>query len=249
MRCPLIKPKYYISLFNEIFKFVKNPKDQRNQEKLTRAKIYDTIGLYLLKLVLLIPLVLFFAVVYNPENVQSKSMLDRFSPMALLVVGGVLLPLLEETAFRLSLRFKPIYLALSSSVFTYYILSKVVFSTKMSAVDESFVLRTAISVLVGMALYPLVNLESVKMKLAKFWSSHFGTIYYLTCLLFAWVHITKYELTLINIVLLPILTLPQLMSALMYGYLRASFGFKYPLLFHMSNNVLAIGLSLLPFSD
>jgi len=249
MNYPLVKPKYYISLFKEILKFIKDPRDHQNQEKSTRIKIYDTIGLFVLKLIMLIPVFLFFAVVYDPKNIQSTSMSDRFSPLALLLVGGILLPFLEEIAFRLSLRFKPIYFALSSTVLSYYILTKLVFFTKLSAVDESFIVRIVISVLIGLILFPLVNVGSVKEKLSKFWSLHFRSIYYVSCLFFAWVHITKYELDLINILLLPILTLPQLMSALIYGYIRISFGFKYPLLFHMSNNLLAISLSLLPFTD
>jgi len=249
MNYPLARPKYYFALFKEIFDFIKSPKNKKNLQKSTKAKIYDTIGLYFLKLILLIPVVLFFALVYDPENIQGTSMSDRFSPIAFLLVGGIILPLLEETAFRLSLRFNPIYFALSSSVFSYYILTKAIFFTKMSAVDESFVIRVFISLLVGMLLFPLVNIESLKDKLTKFWSLHFRSIYYLSCLFFAWVHITKYELNLINILLLPILTLPQLMSALIYGYTRISFGFKYPLLFHMSNNLLAISLSFLPFTD
>ncbi|MDC8005305.1 hypothetical protein POV27_14680 [Aureisphaera galaxeae] len=249
MKYPLIKPKYYISLFNEIFSFIKSPHNEENLEKSTKAKVYDTIGLYILKLILLIPVVLFFALVYDPENVQSVSMAERFSPMLLLLVGAFILPLLEETAFRLSLRFRPLYFVLSSIVFTYYILTKAVFFTKMSAVDESFVTRVAISVLVGVVLFPIVNLKTVKDKLIEFWTLHFQSIYYVSCVIFAWAHITKYELNLTNVLLLPILTLPQLMSALIYGYMRVSFGFMYPLLFHVGTNFLAISISLLPFAD
>jgi len=249
MQYPLIKPKYYVCLFKEIYGFIKRPTLVKNQEKSTKDKIYDTLGLYLLKFVFLIPVVLFFAVIYDPQNIQSVSMAERFSPLVLLLVGGLLLPFLEEIAFRLSLRFKPIYLALSGTVLSYYLLTKLVFATKMTAVDESFLLRIGISVLVGAFLFPLANTSTIKLRLVRFWTTHFRSIYYVLSVLFAWVHLTKYEPTLTNILLLPILTLPQLMSALIYGYLRVSFGFKYPLLFHMTNNLLAIGLSLLPFTD
>ncbi len=249
MNYPLIKPGYYASLLKEIVAFIRKPTLNENREKTTRIKVYDTIGLYILKMIFLIPLVLFFAVVYDPENIQGASMSDRFSPLVFLLVGGFILPFVEEIAFRLSLRFKPLYLALSSSVFTYYILTKLVFSTKISAVDESFVLRVGIALLVGISLYPIINITKVKEKLDLFWSKYFRVIYYLSCIIFAWIHITKYELILLNIVLLPILTLPQLMSALINGYTRVTFGFQYPLLFHISNNLIGIGLSLLPFTD
>ncbi|MCK8520421.1 CPBP family glutamic-type intramembrane protease [Aquimarina sp. D1M17] len=249
MNYPLIKPKYYYSLWREVVNFVKKPNTVKNLEKSTRIKIYDTIGLYILKLILLIPVVLFFALVYNPENVQSVSMAERFSPPILLLVGGIILPFFEELTFRLSLRFKPTYFVVSSIVLSYYILTKFVFFTKISAVDDSFMMRVAISIAIGLVLFPIVNIKQVKDTLAQFWSTNFRAIYYLSCVFFAWAHITKYEVNLTNVLLLPILTLPQLMSALLYGYLRISFGFKYPLLFHMFTNLLALSLSLLPFGD
>lgn len=249
MRYPLIKPRYYFSLFKDLVRFIKQPKNEPNEEKPIRLKVYDTIGLYLLKFVFLIPVILFFALVYDPENIQKGNMTERFTPLLLLLVGGVILPFIEEVAFRLSLKFKPGYFALTSIVFSYYILTKIVFQTKLSAVDESFFLRVGVSILLGLLAYPVVSISRVKEILTHFWSSHFRSIYYISSVIFAWVHITKYELNWMNVLLLPILTLPQLMSALIYGYIRVSYGFQYSLLFHMSNNLIAISLSMLPFTD
>lgn len=249
MNYPLITPKYYVSLFNELIGFIRRPSLEEAMDKSTWQKVYDTIGLYLLKFVLLLPVVLFFAFVYDPQNVQHGKLSERFVPWALLLVGGFILPFVEEIAFRLSLRFKPGYLALSLSVISYYILTKLVYHTNISLVDESFLYRVGISIGIGLFLYPLITRNTIRGLLAAFWSQHFRAIYYTTCLFFAWVHITKYELNLTNLLLLPILTLPQLLSALIYGYIRVSFGFLYPLIFHIATNLLAIGLSLLPFAD
>lgn len=244
MNYPLIKPKYYFSLFKEILNFIKNPKNEKDRTKSTKQKIYDTIGLLILKMLFLIPVVLFFAV-YDPENIQKGNMSERFTPMVLLLVGVVILPFLEEVLFRLSLKFKPIYLALTSGVFCYYILTKLVFHTKLSAVDESFLIRIVISISLGFVFYPIINIKSVKKSLSKFWTQNFRSIYYVSCLVFAWVHYSKYELNWANTLLLPILTLPQLMSAIIYGYIRVSYGFRYPLLLHMSNNLIGFSMSFL----
>ena len=249
MNYPLIKPKYYVSIFKEITSFIKNPKIERNLEKSTKIKIYDTIGLFILKMVFLIPVVLFFAIVYDPENIQKGNMSERFAPLVLLLVGGVILPFIEEAAFRLSLKYKPSYLALTAAVFSYYILTKIVFQTKLSAVDESFFMRTGISILIGAFLFAIINMKSINKKLIKFWSMHFRSIYYFSCIVFAWLHISKYELNWTNVLLLPILTLPQLMSAIIYGYTRVSFGFQYPLFLHMSNNLIAISMSFVFLTD
>lgn len=249
MNYPLIKPKYYFSLFKEILNFIKNPKNERNHTKSTKQKIYDTIGLLILKMFFLSLVVLFFAVVYDPENIQKGNMSERFTPMILLLVGVVILPFLEEAIFRLSLKFKPFYLALTSSVLCYYILTKLVFHTKISAIDDSFIMRVVISISLGLIFYPIINIKSFKKSLSKFWAQHFRSIYYISCLVFAWLHYSKYELNLTNVLLLPILTLPQLMSAIVYGYIRVSFGFRYPLLLHMSNNLIGFSMSFLLSTD
>lgn len=172
-------------------------------------------------------------------------MADRFSSLILLVIGGIILPFVEEIAFRMSLVFKPFYFALSSSALIYYLLTKAVFQTKISTFDESFFLRLGGSLGIGLILWLAVNRSAIRQYLEKFWLANFRYIYYLSCIVFAWMHIYKYELIWLNVVLLPILTLPQLMSAIIYGYIRVVFGFQYPLLVHMTMNTVAIGLSII----
>lgn len=249
MNYTLIKPKYYISLFKEILHFIKNPHNRPDSAKSDLEKWRDTTGLFILKMILLIPLVLFFAVIYDPENIQSVSMAERFPPLVLLLMGGFILPFIEEIAFRLSLVFNAFYLSLSSGVLLYYFLSKAIFNTKISAIDESFILRISIALVFGIFIYFILQSKGAKERMAKFWNTHFHYIYYISCLVFAWMHISKYEISWVNILLLPIITLPQLLSALIYGYTRVSFGFRYPLLLHVTMNTIAIGLSLLPLSD
>ncbi len=249
MSFPLIRPEYYLSLFKDIVRFIQSPHNQPDLEKSATLKVYDTIGLFILKMIFLIPVLLFFGLIYDPPNVQSSDMAERFSPLALLLVGGIVLPLVEEIAFRLSLLFKPLYLALSSSALLYYLLTKVVFHTKISAVDDSFVHRLVLALSFGVLLFFILHIKAINERVAHFWDAHFPGIFYTLCLIFAWMHISKYEISWLNILLLPILTLPQLFSAFIYSYTRVLFGFKYPLILHVTMNSIAIGLTLLPFAD
>ncbi|MGB3182401.1 MAG: hypothetical protein WBB45_13505 [Cyclobacteriaceae bacterium] len=245
MKYPLLKPRYYLSLLKELVAFLKAPRAQRAYDKSSKQKIYDTIGLIVLKMVFLIPVILFFALVYDPENILKENMSGRFTFFQLLLVGGVVLPLIEKVAFRLSLKYKPVYLALSSGVLCYYIITKAIFHTKISATDESFPIRISIALFIGFIIFMISNVDRISRTLTRFWDANFTIIFYTACLVFAFIHITKYELIWLNIILLPILTLPQLFSAIIYGYTRVAFGFRYPLLLHMSMNSLAIGLSAL----
>lgn len=81
--------------------------------------------------------------------------------------------------------------------------------------------------------------------LNDFWKNNFKWIYYASSVIFAWLHVLNFETNLINTLLMPILTLPQLLSGLIAGYLRVKFGFVYPLVLHICTNSLLIGLSTL----
>nr|WP_155210600.1 CPBP family intramembrane metalloprotease [Fulvivirga aurantia] len=169
--------------------------------------------------------------------------------MTLVVLGGFILPLVEEIAFRLSLVFNAIYFSLSTSVLSYYFFTKVIFATKISAVDESFVTRVGISLAIGSLLFVLLKTTKLQHHISRFWSCNFRYIYYASSLIFAWMHISKYEVNLLHILLLPIFTFPQLMSGIIYGYTRVAFGFKYPLFVHCSLNTVALSLSFVSSGD
>lgn len=249
MTYPLIKPIYYLNLLKQLISFIKNPELQPDRKKSIRMKVYDTIGLFVLKVFFLVILALFMALVspwFDPENISKSNMVDRYEFPILLLVGGFILPLVEEVCFRLSLRFRPIYLSLTSLVICYYLLTKLAFHTSISMVDESFLLRVLVSFSIGLFSYPIFAHKKVKFSLAYFWQMNVRWIYYISCLSFAFIHIFNYELTLINLLLLPLITLPQLMSAIINGYTRLAFGFQYPLLFHITNNLIAISLTQLP---
>lgn len=211
-----------------------------------RNKTYETLGLFLIKLVFSLLVANILAVFYEPKNITDAHMSERFTPLALLLVGGAILPLYEEVCFRLSLRFKPLYAGFTFATLTYYVVTKAIYRTNLSLVDESFYTRILWSLFLGCLTYALIHKEKIAKNLSAFWKKNIRFIYYLSCILFAWLHIFNFELTLTNILLLPILTLPQLFSAVIAGYTRLSFGFRYPLILHVGTNLLFIGLSFLP---
>ncbi len=243
---PLTKPKYYKSLLIDLVNFIRRPKNEPYIEKSTKHKIYDTIGLFFIKLVFSIIVASLLQLVYEPENQTSASMTERFGPLALLLVGGLILPIFEEITFRLSLKFRPLYLALTSGTFTYYIMTKAVFKSRLSMVDGTFWYRVTAGVTMLLIVYAIASKSSIRQALQQFWKTQFKWIYYVSCVSFAWLHIFNFELNVANLLLLPILTLPQLFSATIAGYTRVAFGFKYPLLIHMTTNTLFLSLTFLP---
>ena len=252
MTFSLIRPAFYKTTLAELLKFVKAPHDTTGSVRSVRDNLRDTIGLFVIKLVLFVMIAVLMAAIsrfFDPENISLDNMTERFPPAMLFLVAGLALPLLEEVGFRLSLKFKPIYLAMSASVICYYFLTKVVFGTSNSVIDDSFALRAFTSIGVGLVLLPCLRLASVSKPLACFWVRKFRWIFYFSCASFAFVHLFNYELTPVNILLMPLITMPQIVSAVIYGYARVTLGFQYALLIHVINNVIFVLLSMLPDGD
>lgn len=243
---PLIKPKYYWSLINDLSTFIKLSNYNTDLQKSTRNKVYDTIGLFFIKVVFSVIVASLLQFIYEPENLTSESMAERFSPVLLLLVGGVVLPLFEEITFRLSLKFNPIYLALTTGGFSYYIITKAIFKSRLSLIDDSFGYRVIAALIIVLIAFAVCRKKNICVVLRQFWEKNFRMVYYLSCLSFAWLHIFNFELSLVNLLWMPVLTLPQLFSATIAGYTRVAFGFQYPLLVHMITNIIFLSLTFLP---
>ncbi len=247
MKYPLINPRFYFSIFLELLGFIKQPKLKPKHTKSVKRKIIETIGFFVIKMTASITIAILLSLLYEPKNITDSNMAERFTPFIYLMVGGIVLPAFEEVTFRLSLRYKTIYASLSLTTITYYIITKAVYRTNLSLIDDSFINRVNIAVIIGIISYGILNRSSIKNKMQLFWNENFKFIYYLSCFLFAWLHIFNFELNALNILLLPIITLPQLFSATIAGYTRVNFGFQYPLFVHMLTNTIFISLTFLPF--
>lgn len=252
MTLTLVRPSYYTGLFKRLLSFTRHPVAGVDVGIPLKQKLTDTAGLFVIKLFLLLAIAVLMAVlspVFDPQNVSIDNIVERFSPIALLFVAGLALPLLEEVGFRLSLTFKPIYLALSLGVLCYYFLTKVVFGTSNSLVDESFALRVGVSLAICAMLYLVFRLPQVSKFLCVAWKKHFRWIFYVTCAAFALVHLFNFKLSIVHVVLMPLITLPQIVSGIIYGYARVTLGFQYALLAHIANNLLFVLSSFLPEGD
>lgn len=230
-----LNPKHYFNEFKQLLNFVITPSDSSGTLT-TAQKIEGTWTMFVVKFILAIIVGVSIGIFYDAENKTTISMAERFSPIALLFVTIIALPLLEEVEFRLSLKFKPVFLALTLGALTYSILSKTIYTTKLSDINHYFMERVSYTLAVFLLAYPLFSFPKVKRVFARFWQNNFRWIFYGSCLAFAWVHIFNYELTLTHLLLTPLLTIDKLVSAMCYGYTRVNYGFLYSMAIHMFNN-------------
>lgn len=78
----------------------------------------------------------------------------------------------------------------------------------------------------------------------NFWNKKFGYIFYLSAIVFAFIHITNYDSNDNIIYLIPILVLPQFIMGLFLGYLRVRYNFMLGYFMHALHNAIFISVAL-----
>jgi hypothetical protein len=245
MRYKLINPNFYYKEFKQLLRFILAPTYHSKKQHTLVEKIEGTWKMFVVKFVLALVVGIGVGLFYEPENLTKSNMMGRFTSPFILFLVVFILSLLEEFAFRLSLKFKPIFLAITSGVLTYYILSKGIYQTKLSDFENHFIIRLAFVISVIIFSYFIFRVPRIKKKLEEFWKNNFRMILYFFCFGFAWPHILNYELSVLNLLLLPIITLDKLVSAFCYGYVRMNYGFMYSIGTHIIWNSIGFTVSLL----
>ncbi len=244
MKLKIIYPKYYYKLFVELIHFLIKPTPNKQIELKNSERIRNTIMLFLIDLFLSLIIAFVTTVIFKDNNnIAILGARKLYGPLKLLIIGTLIFPLLEETAFRLSIRFKPIYLALSCCILSYYTITKLIYDTHNADLGNNFVFRCLLAIMVGFIIYFTANKFSENLK--TFWEKHFRWILYFSILSFGFVHILNYQLSLKILLLAPIITFPQLFGGAILGFIRIKYGFIYNFSVHSLSNFIAISLSLL----
>jgi len=245
MKLRFINPKHYLNEFKQLFKFVITPVYNSNNTLTISQKIEGTWRMFIVKFALAILVGVSIGIFYEAENLTTSNMAERFPSPAVLFLVMIIMSTLEEVAFRLSLKFKPLYFGLTFGVLGYYMVTKGVYQTKLSDVNDHFLERVIIAFIIIIATYAIAVVPKVKIKLEVFWKKHFRWILYILCFGFAWSHIFNYELTLFHLLLIPIITLDKLISAFCFGYVRVHYGFLYAVSLHICWNTMGFIVNLI----
>ncbi|WP_430409389.1 hypothetical protein [Kordia sp.] len=246
MKLLVLHPKHYYIEFLKFIKYILKPTLVDSNTNSVLQNMKGTWSMFVLKTILYIILGVLITTLINPVNQTTARWTEIYSTSTIFLLSIIILPLLEEVAFRLSLRFKTVYITLTFGVFMYYVFSKLIYQTQLSNIDNHFGTRIIISILAILVAYVIVSQPKIKKQLNIFWKTRFTWIFYFFCITFAWIHIFNYEINLKHLLLLPLITLPKLVSAMTYGYIRMHYGFKYSLGLHMCWNSIGFIMSLFP---
>ncbi|SEK47158.1 hypothetical protein SAMN04487910_0603 [Aquimarina amphilecti] len=244
MKLRFVNLKHYYQEFLNLIHYSLNPVYIEPDKKTVFQNVKGTWTIFVIKTVLTIIIGGLVTIIIDPVNQTKIRWNELYSTGTIFLLSIIILPLLEEIAFRLSLKFKPIYVPFTVSVLTYYAVTKGVYHTSLSNTENHFKIRVLIA-LIALIIFSIILFQSrIKNTLDRFWNINFKWIFYALSVSFAWMHILNYEINVKHILLLPLITLPKLVSAISYGYIRMHYGFLYSLGLHMCWNSIGFIMSL-----
>ena len=237
MTLRLINPKYYLTKLTDIGRFIVKPIGQPTDNKTTIDKVTDL--LVILVITLTFSLLAFYLNVYYIKPVPTTKLFDwqqKLGPVYFFLFSVFLIPLVEESSFRLPLKFSSLFLSISFALFSYKFISNVFFDSPMYILNSYPISRISFAIIVAFLFYLFISKEKISSRTELFWSRHFRLIFYTFSIYFSFMHINNYVPSSYNILLIPIITLPQLILGLTAGYMRINYGFIYAFGLHALYN-------------
>jgi len=229
---------------SELFNFIRNPHYLASERKetpilKTSFKIYllSIIFIGLINFINTTVLKAFFTLPVD-ETFDIPFRLKNHLWLYFLLVA-ILIPVIEEIIFRLSLIFTPRNIALSVSVVIAIIIKKF-----------SNIFISSISfALLFILIYRLTDFY--KLDLISFWRRNIKYIFYFLAISFGLLHMTNYKYTEVSQYIIgPILVFPQLAIGFIISFARIYYkkGFQIGIITHIILNMLTMSIFLLSYS-
>lgn len=227
------------SLLGYFFHYLKKPYyiDEFDNKKF-RLKFWDMFRILSATLVfaVLLSLIISFALTavgYNPGD-HALSDPEWQNPYTMFLLGVILAPLLEETAFRMGLKFSPFRLSFSLALLSYFLYPTFfsLMGIKLGDTLSAFMpllLLLVIGVLFGF-VFRVVNKNKA---IERFYRRYFFIIFYFSVFLFAGIHIMNYSNFDQIWFLAPLIVAPQFLGGVTMGFIRVNFGLQWSILHHM----------------
>ncbi len=222
---------------SEFISFIKHPNLNFKRKE---SDLFGTAFLIYLSTVLFIGIIsfglrellkLFFTLPVDETLLRPDRL--RYNIWIFLLMTIFFVPVMEETVFRLSLIFKPIYLSLSLSV---------LISLFVHTIVNKF-----ITIIVFLLFFILIyRLTTVfKTRLVSFWNRNFQYLFYSLSILFGLVHIGNYNYTIgYQYIISPLLVFPQIAIGFVLSFIRIFYrkGFFIGIIYHIVINMISVSI-------
>lgn len=166
-----------------------------------------------------------------PELPHAMESIMKDMPMLLVFsLVALLMPVLEELAFRLWLVYRPLYVGISVWLIAFFVSQA--FMQNGANIAGYVVLGLAAMVTILLLTLQDVAYEGIR----QLYLRYYGWIFYGATLLFALVHLINFELSARLLLFAPLLVLPQFLLGLVLGYVRVRQGLLWAIALHAVYN-------------
>lgn len=157
--------------------------------------------------------------------------------IALILLAAVVVPAIEEFAFRLWLVYKKAYFIISLWLISFFLYS-VVFK-----LHYTFTAYAILAVATLITIFLLSFREATQSLLENLYTRYYGWFFYSATVLFAVMHLMNFKLNLHIVLLTPVLVLPQFLLGLVLGYIRVKQGIGWAIALHAIYNGILLSLA------
>lgn len=222
-------------MIHSLFLFLRNP--SKKQQTHSSKKRFLFLAWLLFIAVCIIQLIIYTLLddyFHLPPN-QVGIAIKNQSMIKTILMALLIMPVIEESAFRLGLIYSKINFIISVSCLVF--LSFFIFFNQS-------ILRSAIIASVSFIILHTTIQGKTTSLLSTFFENYKNQMVWCSILFFGLLHANNFFLKEI-IPILPLLVLPQLFTGLICSYTRLNMGFRYSIIVHITFNLLPIFLLLL----
>jgi len=223
-----------MNIIKEVIQYLKKPDLNKYNFVTPAKKVFTFLQVFFIYLLLAILLSVLSGFVKWKFNIEFKQI--ELSDSLFLIFNLLIIPVVEESAFRLPLIYNRIRLSISSFFISYFFVS---FLIARNAIDFSnyLLLRVVFSITIFLLFLIITNIYNKVFSI--FWEKNKKAIFYFFLILFTIRHFDMYQINWETIFLLPVLVLPQLYGGILFSFTRIRYGFLYAVILHILVNFIA----------
>lgn len=163
----------------------------------------------------------------------------------LILAGGLIVPMIEESTFRAHFRMSRLSLAATLAGLSYLMVSAFLVGDRglrEGLFEDGAAERFLFAFFIGLIIYFGAKKGAWMGTLAQIWQRWFSQIFWISIILFGASHLERYA----NFswsehgLFVPLIILPQIVAATFYTYTRMRYGFGWAVALHGINNALPI---------
>ncbi|NBA86608.1 CPBP family intramembrane metalloprotease [Emticicia sp. CRIBPO] len=221
-----------------------------NQESF-KLKLKKTMLILVVSFLVAMFLMLFIHLSLLKMNISIENQVDKFISLRGIVLSAFFFilvgPIMEEFVFRASLRYSCSNMVLMGVGISYFGVRNHDFASCFPWMNNTIFM---IIVILSFSLFIFLLLKcfkNISSRLSVFWLRNPKLIFYLSVIVFGFIHFLNFRLGVKYLFLMPLLTLPQTMYGIVLGYSRMKFGIQYSIFLHVATNLLFFSPRLLTY--